>query len=205
MGARLEREDKTEKKADTWAWTDNPFVHTRELDGLLVMMALINNWDLKTENNKAYAEDKTELRYVVADLGASFGRTGAVTTRSKGNLADYQKAKFIKYSNTEYVDFVMRTKPSVFPEAILREKLWQAQKDGDLRSPYSASRRQVDGPTAFSADAPADRRCVPLGRTFECGGRRVYTSHVGQNCAAQCTLNALGCDFRPAFSTPDAS
>jgi len=41
---------------DEWSWTGNPFVGTREFQGLKVMMALINNWDLKDINNKILAE-----------------------------------------------------------------------------------------------------------------------------------------------------
>jgi len=110
-GARLERHIKGEKKTENWAWSENPFFGTRALNGLRVMMALVNNWDLKTVNNKVYREKDAEVRYVVADLGASFGRTGAYTTRSKGKLKDYLKDPFIKRKDDQTVDFVMRTKP----------------------------------------------------------------------------------------------
>src|SRR5215472_8549394 len=53
--ARLKRTPKERKKVANWAWADNPFRGSRELNGLRVMMALINNWDLKTDNNKVYA------------------------------------------------------------------------------------------------------------------------------------------------------
>src|SRR5205085_5355532 len=48
---RVERESKGEKKIDNWQWMENPFLDRRELNGLKVMMALINNWDLKDINN----------------------------------------------------------------------------------------------------------------------------------------------------------
>jgi hypothetical protein len=108
---RLKRQEKSEKKIGNWSWFDNPFVKTRELDGLRVMMALIDNWDLKADNNKIYNEKDEERRYVASDLGASFGRTGGVSTRSKGNLKDYQDAKFIDRADADYVDFVMATRP----------------------------------------------------------------------------------------------
>ncbi len=44
---RLERRVKGQKKSGNWSWFNNPFVGTRELNGLRIMMALINNWDLK--------------------------------------------------------------------------------------------------------------------------------------------------------------
>ena len=53
------------------------FTGTRELNGLRVMMALINNWDLKDENNAIYREKPVRDQiYEVSDLGASFGTTG---------------------------------------------------------------------------------------------------------------------------------
>jgi len=110
--ARLERREHGEKKVGNWQWSDNPYLNTRELNGLRVLMALLNNWDLKTSNNKIYEEKDGDLRYVVSDLGASFGRTGAITTRSKGKLKDYRKDPFIQRQSDETVDFVMRTRPS---------------------------------------------------------------------------------------------
>ena len=49
--ARLKRYLEGEEKNGTWKWKDNPFTGTREFNGLRVMMALINNWDLKDVNN----------------------------------------------------------------------------------------------------------------------------------------------------------
>ena len=110
-GARLKRQNKTEKNIGNWDWSDNPFLNTREFDGLRVMMALINNWDLKTENNKIYDENNTEKRYVVSDEGATFGRTGGPSTRTKGNVQQYRNAKFIDHTETDEVNFVMATRP----------------------------------------------------------------------------------------------
>ena len=45
-GVRLERAGRREE-SNTWSWYDNPFIGTREFNGLRVMMGLINNWDLK--------------------------------------------------------------------------------------------------------------------------------------------------------------
>ena len=41
---RLKRAPKGEKKEGVWRWKDNPFSGTRELNGLRVLMALVNNW-----------------------------------------------------------------------------------------------------------------------------------------------------------------
>ena len=55
---RFERSDDGYKEEGLWPWAQNPFNGTRELQGLKVLMALINNWDLKTENNKIVRPDK---------------------------------------------------------------------------------------------------------------------------------------------------
>ncbi len=59
-------------------------------------MALINNWDLKEINNSVYQEKGERPRYVVTDLGATFGETGNTITRSKSNPEDYAKSEFVQ-------------------------------------------------------------------------------------------------------------
>jgi hypothetical protein len=110
-GARLERHRVGEKRIGAWSWFKNPFVGTKELNGLKVLMALINNTDLKEENNSIYDEEGLERRYVVSDLGATFGKTGSVVSQSVGNLTDYFHSKFIKRIRSEDVDFVMHNRP----------------------------------------------------------------------------------------------
>jgi hypothetical protein len=115
---RLKREQ-GEKKEDIWRWRDNPFVGTRELDGLRAMMAVINNWDLKDENNairdEKRKEDGDNRVYEVSDLGASFGTTGRGLshTGSKGNLRAYTRSKFIKKERAEFVDFNVPSRPEL--------------------------------------------------------------------------------------------
>ena len=76
---RLEARPDEVDRLDEWKWAQNPFVRTKELQGLIIMMALLNNWDIKDTNNKVLhvrdaATGREELRYVVSDLGATFGR-----------------------------------------------------------------------------------------------------------------------------------
>lgn len=108
-GARL-RLDSKNKKIAYWSWKQNPFVNTRDFNGLRVMMALLDNWDLMTRNNKVYAVDG-QRRFVVSDLGASFGRSGNEVTRRKDDLAAYAKTPFIRKTTADQVDFLMHTRP----------------------------------------------------------------------------------------------
>jgi hypothetical protein len=105
------RFERSFKKVDDWSWFENPFVGTREFNGLRVMMALINNWDLKQQNNAIYNINDRELRYVVSDLGGTFGKTGGDWTRSKGEVDDYFQSRFIHKATTKDVDLVIHNRP----------------------------------------------------------------------------------------------
>jgi hypothetical protein len=120
---RLKREPKDEKKLGTWEWRKNPFTDTRELNGLRVMMAVINNWDLKDDNNAIYREKGSDTQapetvYMVSDLGSSFGTTNFVANdKAKGNLDDYVHSKFINKGSLDasgFVDFQDPHRPALF-------------------------------------------------------------------------------------------
>jgi len=109
-GARLERKTKGQKEIGNWSWFKNPFLNTREFNGLKVVMALINNWDLKEDNNSIVNVGGAQT-YKIADLGATFGKSGNSFTRSDGDVEDYASSKFIKDVNAHDVDFVMHSRP----------------------------------------------------------------------------------------------
>ena len=94
---RLELEG--EQKVGSWSWSANPFVGTEPLRGLFVLMVMVNNWDLKTQQNPLYEltrEDGASLRrYVVRDLGASLGSTRWFFPGSKSVVADFERERFI--------------------------------------------------------------------------------------------------------------
>ena len=107
QGARLKRHLKGETKIADWSWDKNPFVGTKELNGLEVMMELICNTDLKTANQHVYDEKHLEQVYIAADLGQSFGKAGesAPFRLSKGDLKDYQSRPLIRTAGPDYIDF----------------------------------------------------------------------------------------------------
>ncbi len=57
--ARLKHHPRHMEKDDEWHWRKNPFSGTREFNGLRVMMSLINNWDVKDENNAIYQDKQS--------------------------------------------------------------------------------------------------------------------------------------------------
>ncbi len=100
---RFEARPENVKRLDEWKWSDNPFVGTRELRGLKVLMALINNWDIKDSNNQILlvrGQSGNELQYFISDLGATFGKSGSTPivwrfTRSRNKPVDYAKADLV--------------------------------------------------------------------------------------------------------------
>ena len=97
--ARFEARPETIKRGERWSWTSNPFIGTKEFDGLRLMMAFINNWDLKDENNILITENgKTYM--VVSDLGSSFGKLADKSKSRAGRSVNkpehFAEAGFIK-------------------------------------------------------------------------------------------------------------
>jgi hypothetical protein len=99
---RLEARPKSEKRVGEWKWSQNPFSRRREFQGLKVMMLLLGNWDIKDSNNEMISvKGANRLRYIISDLGATFGKTGSLPlfwriTRSRNNPEDYEQARFIE-------------------------------------------------------------------------------------------------------------
>jgi hypothetical protein len=118
------------KEKEDWSWQKNPFTGTREFNGLRVMMALINNWDLTDNNNASYTDpsnSRVEV-YEVTDVGASFGKTGKSYSEkmSKGNLKAYVHSKFISKVTKKYVDLNFPTHPP-FIYTLFEPRTWWHQ------------------------------------------------------------------------------
>jgi hypothetical protein len=117
---RMERKPDDRMKVGTWRWGTNPFSGTRELNGLAVLMAVINNWDLKDSNNTIHRprdEGQTQMDevYEIGDLGSSFGSAGLQLTdaMSEGNLRAYRRSRFIDKLTPHEVDFHVPAQPAL--------------------------------------------------------------------------------------------
>ena len=78
QGARFRLDSEDEEVIGEWSWSDNEFLGTQPYRGLIAANVLINSWDWKTNNNRIYRVKSgaaPQRRYVVRDLGASFGAT----------------------------------------------------------------------------------------------------------------------------------
>jgi len=104
--ARFELKEKGVSKAtdkQSWRWDKNPFVGTRELNGLKVVIMLTSNWDPKDQadaqsNTAIYTKRNTgEVTYVMSDWGATMGKWGGVISREKWDCDGFasQTKKFV--------------------------------------------------------------------------------------------------------------
>ena len=122
VDARFELEDPAVRKMfeeHSWAWNDNPFVGSRELHGLKVLVMLLSNWDTKDRrdvargSNTAIFEHRVsrwrhEARYLITDWGGSMGRWGgSIVTRGRWDPAGFeaQTPQFITGRDGETVTF----------------------------------------------------------------------------------------------------
>lgn len=100
--ARFEARPANWKRMGEWKWKRNPFINTPEFQGLKIMMALINNWDMKDSNNEIIkVRGSDELQYIISDLGATFGHASTTPifwriTRSRNNPVNYSKSNFLE-------------------------------------------------------------------------------------------------------------
>jgi hypothetical protein len=96
------------ERVSDWSWQQNPFVGTRPFQGLIVLNLLINNWDLKTTNNKIYeveAGSGPDRWYVVRDLGAAFGKSRWFPYGTRNNIDDFESQQFVTGGRDGVVQF----------------------------------------------------------------------------------------------------
>jgi hypothetical protein len=116
----------------SWSYYRGPFVGTRELNGLLVMMAMLGNSDLKDEQNVIYTLDSplegASRWYVARDLGQSFGRTG-VFSAPRGDIQVFEETPFITGMAGPYVRFDWRGRHGVLLDRITPEDVhWVCER-----------------------------------------------------------------------------
>ena len=126
---RFERRDDGFEEDGNWSWKENPFFGTRELEGLKILMALLKNWDVKSDNNeiarRVVGGRPGSRIYYVSDLGASLGQTGTwlnriplfsdlpatygfAPSKAKGDPEAFAHEKFIKGVEDGKVIFYFR-------------------------------------------------------------------------------------------------
>jgi hypothetical protein len=176
---RLEARPANIERGERWDWQDNPFADARELRGLKIMMAMINNWDLKTGNN-IILETGGRHHYVVSDLGSAFGKM-AITSgfffnrfgRSVDEPAAFMKSKFInEVTDDGFVDFAYNGKGAGLLDDITpADAAWAGRLLGQL------SNKQLDDAFRAANYSASERRTLIQALT----GRIRELQRVGYN------------------------
>lgn len=107
----------------SWSWKENPFLGTRELSGLKILLMLLSNWDDKDirderiGSNAAIYRAGSRYLFFVNDWGASMGDWGWGPTRlmlhlthSKWDCRDYSKqsSKLVEIKDDGELDWGYR-------------------------------------------------------------------------------------------------
>ena len=120
--ARFRTELDQWKAAGEWNWYENAFENTQPFKGLIVAQLVLNNWDLKTSNNRVYEATSPSVTpkrlYIVRDVGSSLGESkqspffnmlGTPGAQgSKGDVDDFVAQGFIKKVEGDKVRFDYR-------------------------------------------------------------------------------------------------
>lgn len=103
-----------------WSWVDNPFVGTRELNGLKIVLMLTSNWDAKDardgegSNTSVFSKGGStdELYYAFTDWGATMGKWGGFFKRDKWNPDGYldQTRHFVRAAADQKIEWGYRGK-----------------------------------------------------------------------------------------------
>ncbi|HXG93498.1 MAG TPA: hypothetical protein VNN73_14210 [Blastocatellia bacterium] len=159
---RFERRDDGYEEEGIWSWHSNPFMGKRELQGLKVLMALLNNWDLKDINNKilrpkkSSGADRNERIYYIADLGGTLGSTGSIFRKlipfgdlpagSKGSPEDYANSVFIEGVRNGKVVFHYAGKdPAALQDVTVENARWMGDLLGRLSDKQLADAFRAGG------------------------------------------------------------
>ena len=201
--ARFELDDPDVEKlfeAHSWSWTDNPFVGTRELAGLKIVLMLISNWDNKDRRDVARGSNTAiyltrvsrwarEAQYLIVDWGGSMGRWGGTAvTRGRWDPAGFaaQTPQFVTGVTDGFVHFGFTGQRTADARASIRVKdvRWLCRylgriTDDQLRAALTASGATAEETDAFAASLRA--RITQLQRVAAPGapGSRCNRSRPG--------------------------
>lgn len=166
QNARFERRPKNvERTKVTWAWGDNPFIGTKELSGLRILMTMINNWDTRrvSKNNtvlRVTADDGTvEDWYIVEDLGSSFGKMGRypIVKRNRWDLDDFKAQKFIDGVSGNMLDLHYKGGARSINKIPLEHARWFASLASQLTERQVRSAFETAGATSPEIDGFSSR------------------------------------------------
>jgi hypothetical protein len=106
QNVRLEARPDNVERVGAWKWKSNPFLGTREFQGLKIMQMFMTNWDLLDKQNEILevsGPGGPRYHYVISDLGRTFGKYGNNNLpifyrlgRRTGAPGPYSRASFVQ-------------------------------------------------------------------------------------------------------------
>ncbi len=172
--ARFELDDPAVRKLfeeHSWAWNDNPFVGTPQLNGLKVLVILLADWDTKDRRDVARGSNtaifehrvgrwRREARYLITDWGGSMGRWGSnIVTRGRWDPEGFeaQNAELVKGTDGGLVQFgyVGQRTADVAANIPVEDVRWLCRflgriTDAQLREALAASGASPDDTDRFT-------------------------------------------------------
>jgi hypothetical protein len=187
-GARFRfRDPAMPRTEEEWTVARNPFVGTRELSGLEVLMTLLNNWDMEGPRNNRVLRARgprggLERRFLVSDLGATFGRMGGgiMSRRSKWNLEDFRDEKFIERVEAGAIRLAYKGYDPHIDRIPMAHARWFAGLAAQLRPAQvrrafeaaGAQPQEIDGFSATLLEKISALRAAVATTTADTGDRR---------------------------------
>ena len=148
---RLEARPDDVERVGEWKWQSNPFVGTRELQGLKMMMVFMTNWDVLDLQNEILQKG-SENHYIVSDLGSTFGKLGNNNLpifyrlgRKTGSPKHYSKTSFVKRVENGEVKLAYKGKNrKLFRGFTVADARWLASQlnrlsDAQIRDAFRAA------------------------------------------------------------------
>lgn len=131
QNVRLEARPDNIERLDEWQWKDNPFIGSKELQGLKIMMVFFNNWDVLDLQNKVI-QNGSQHQYIISDLGATFGKLGNNNLfmiyrlgRKTNNPKKYMNSSFIDEVENGEVDLAYKGKNrDLFENISIEDARW---------------------------------------------------------------------------------
>ena len=177
MGGRFRLKTDQLKEVGMWDWASNPFVGTKEFQGLIVLLTMFNSTDLKNSNNSLYERrngDLVEQWYVARDIGSALGDTHFMAPR-KNHVESFETMPFILGVNNGFAEFAYKgwyknlLKDRITPEEVAwASNLLGRLSDQQLQDAFRAAHYEPDTSNRFIArlrEKIQQGRSLPLAAT----------------------------------------
>jgi len=135
QNVRLEARPDNVERVGAWKWKSNPFLGTREFQGLKIMQMFMTNWDLLDKQNEILevsGPGGPRYHYVISDLGRTFGKYGNNNLpifyrlgRRTGAPGPYSRASFVKGFENGRIKWGIKGKNrSIYKDITVADARW---------------------------------------------------------------------------------